>query len=90
MNLIQAHNRALKNDLAKVTYNKVRDKLVPQITSGMEAAFLLVLHDKYGFGTKRLNEVKALVDNQFDCIIGKYATIDEIKEVVEKDLKVKL
>ena len=44
------------------------------------AAMRIVLHDKYGFGEKRLKDVCDHMEHQLDCIIDKCVTVEEMEE----------
>ena len=42
------------------------------------AGFLKVLHDDYGFGKKRLTDVKEKVEHQLACMADKYVRYKDI------------
>lgn len=45
---------------------------------------LITLHDKFGFGTKRLNEFQKHFETQAECLTEDFVTIEEMKELVEE------
>lgn len=45
---------------------------------------LVVLHDKFGFGTTRLNRFQEAFELQADCITEDYVTLDDMRALVEE------
>lgn len=49
------------------------------------AGFLKVLHDDYGFGKKRLTDVKEKVEHQLRCMADKYVSYREILAMIKEE-----
>lgn len=60
-------------------FQKVREALMKTATEVILNASYLVLHDRFSFGEKRLQEYQNLVEQQLDCILSGYITLDELK-----------
>lgn len=43
-------------------------------------AMRIVLHDRYQFGEKRLNDVCYMIEQQLDCILEKCVTAEEMEQ----------
>ena len=60
------------------------------LTQRLSAAFLLILHDKFGFGHKRctrlLNELYELMDS----VDKGYLTLNDLKYTVNKELDIEI
>lgn len=52
--------------------------------------FMLQLHDKFGFGTGRMEKLLNEVDFTIDCILSGHVSFEDIQKEVEDKLKVKL
>ena len=50
---------------------------------------LMVLHDKFGFGEKRLKKFHTEIANLGECLIAGTVNLDEIKEYLQENCKVK-
>lgn len=90
MNLDKAH---MKIDRDKVVYDSVeicKRKLLPKWRITMMAAFALQLHDKHGWGKKRLQELITEVGDTFDSVNKGYLSLDDIVETVENEIGLKL
>lgn len=51
---------------------------------------LMVLHDKYGFGRKRLGDFTEEVFNLYEAIDKKFVTFEDLVEAIEKETGVKI
>ena len=60
-------------------FQKVREALMQTATEVILNASYLVLHDRFGFGEKRLQEYQNLVEKQLDCILSGYITLEDLK-----------
>lgn len=54
------------------------------------AAFMLQLHDKFGFGSGRLEKLLVDVDFTIDCILSGHVSFEDIKNEVENKVNIKL
>lgn len=45
---------------------------------------LIVLHDKFGFGEKRLKRFQEEFETQADCIIGDYVSIEDMRKLANE------
>ncbi|WP_053983405.1 hypothetical protein [Niameybacter massiliensis] len=48
------------------------------------AMALVVLHDEFGFGPKRLQRFQNLVENQADCITGGFCTLNDLEGLADE------
>lgn len=79
-NLNQDQVRQMVLDqMDKEIYN-IRKKAAIDLT----AAFCLVMHDKHGWRKKRLTRFLMQLQTQYECIVEKFVTQDEIVKEVEK------
>ena len=65
---------------------EVERELIPFLSACMNAAYLITLHDVYGFGGKRLTKILDKVNMQFEALHSKYVTVEEIFKIVEEEL----
>ena len=73
----------------KITKNVVKqceERIIPRVQSSCLAATVLVLHDKFGFGTKRLERYMGEVFEYFDSVYNEYLSFDDIKKCVYDEL----
>ena len=49
--------------------------------------FLFTMHIRYGFGVGRLKRLQAKMQNEMDCIIYKYVTVEEIAAFLRDEIK---
>ena len=79
------YTQAEVNKIKVDEYNKgIKTALHKSIVSIM-AAFNIVLADKYGWDSEQLNEINAMVDEQFKSINEDYNTLDELIQAVYED-----
>ena len=50
---------------------------------------LMVLHDKYGFGEKRLKKFHTEIASLGECLIAGTVNLDDIKDYLQENCKVK-
>nr|DAV42083.1 MAG TPA: hypothetical protein [Caudoviricetes sp.] len=55
------------------------------VLNTIAAGFLKVLHDDYGFGKKRLTDVKEKVEYQLACMADKYVRYTDILEMIKQE-----
>lgn len=65
-------------------------KGVKEATSAIYASTLIVLRDKFGFGSVRCERLLAEVTNQVDSINKGYVSIEDMKQTVHEELGIKL
>ena len=69
---------------------EIKSKSINFTISAMQAAFVIALHDEFGFGPQRLERLISKVENQFDCIIeGTVELKDLIQWAEEYGVKIK-
>ena len=66
-------------------YNKGIKKALHKSVVSIMAAFNIVLADKYGWDSEKLNEINQKVDKQFKSINEDYNTLDELIEAVHEE-----
>ena len=49
-----------------------------------------MLHDKWGFGNKRLSKFLSQVNDTFDAIEKDYVSLKDIKKVLEEECKINI
>lgn len=84
--LMAAHkdleNEKLKNEL----YKKIESEVVPRVQLVYLLATTTVLHDKFGFGEKRMNDYINHFFDIFDSIDKKYVDFEDLKKCVNDEL----
>ena len=68
------------------TYHKIKLDTIGHMT----LITLMTLHDKFGFGTKRLNNFHQSMGELCDCLKAGTLSLDDIKEYLVKECKLKL
>jgi len=58
------------------------------MTQGLTSAFLLILHDKFGFGHKRCTKLLNELYELMDSVDKNYLTLDDMKNAVEEELDI--
>lgn len=48
------------------------------------SASMVVLHDEFGFGPKRLQKFQSLVEEQCECVSGGYCSIEDLKQLADE------
>lgn len=93
MNRAQRRNLAKKGvtaeDLKRI-YEQTKATSIKYTVSAYSTALAIVLHDKYGFGEKRLKTLLAQVEDTFDSIVQGYVSIDELKKTILEECKVNI
>lgn len=55
------------------------------VLNTIAAGFLKVLHDDYGFGKKRLTDIKDKVEHQLACMADKYVRYTDILATIKEE-----
>lgn len=58
----------------------IKKEILLKAVHDLTAAFIISLHDEMGFGKKRIEQVLARTNEQFDSIMKDFITIDDIKQ----------
>lgn len=90
MSLNKVHKKIGNERLMKDFIKKYEQPLVARVSATCLAVTAMVLHDKYGFGRKRLNDVFDYVYDLFDSVYRDYCTLDDIKECLYNELNLDL
>lgn len=90
VNLNKAHKKIAENRTKYEVLKEVEQKLIPLLRAAMSAACLIVLHDEYGFGNKRLTKVLGRLNLQFEAIYDEDVTIDDIIKLVKDEVGIDL
>lgn len=53
----------------------------------LSMVFLFTMHARYGFGVSRLKRLQEKMQNEMDCIIYKYVTVEEIAAFLRNELE---
>lgn len=59
---------------------EVEQLAISMTTAGVTAAFIIALHDEFGFGIKRLEKILDNINSQFEAIEGGYITVEDMLE----------
>lgn len=68
--------------------DKIQAELSKQMTRDYMACLMLVLHDEYGFGTKRLLNVFARVADMAEALNEGFLTFKDIRETLIKEVDI--
>ena len=80
------HKQIECEKIKKAVAKDVENKIIPHVQSACLAATALVLHDKFGFGKKRLNEYIREVFEIFESIYVEYTSFEDIKACIYDEL----
>ena len=53
----------------------------------LSAVFMCVMHEQYGFGLKRLKRLHDKMQNEMDCIVYNYISVEEIAAFLREEIK---
>ena len=70
--------------------NETKKEAVDQAVTSLTASFLLTLKDDFGFGAKRAQRLLEGVQNQFDAVTKGYISLDDMRETIEKELRISI
>lgn len=90
MTLEQAHKKALKREVIAECMKNAERRIIPMVTTGMNAARVMVLHDEFGFGEKRMVRALERVKLQFDALNGDNVKIDDMVQTIKAELGIDL
>ena len=79
-------NKKLSMKVLREVENGAKDAAINRTIVVMEAAMLVVLHDKYGFGRKRCQAIIKAFTEQFECITDGPVSIDDLKTIIKDEL----
>lgn len=71
---------------AEVLERRARD----HATSAIIASLLKVMHDKHGWGHTRLTRLMDDITDQFECVSAGTVSLEDLKQLVEDELGIKL
>ena len=63
-----------------------RNVLIGAAVDNIDAATLMVLHDKFGFGRERLNRFRAERYKTLGLLVDKRVTLEEVHEVLKSEV----
>ena len=84
MKLTKKQAKKYQNKPVKRDYD-LEMEITGIVLNTIVAGFLKVLHDDYGFGKKRLTDVKEKVEHQLKCIAGKYVRYTDILAMIKEE-----
>ncbi len=90
MTLNQAHKKANKREVVAECMKNAERLIIPMIQTGMNAAWVIALHDEFGFGTVRIIRALEKVRAQFDALNGDHVKIEEMVETIKEELGIDL
>jgi len=67
------------HDNVKKELEKQRDAIITEAAASSIAATLLVLHDEFGFGKKRIQRFMTMYNDMFDSILKDYISFEDVK-----------
>lgn len=76
----------LKNEIKKELRKEVESKVISRVQSSCIATAVLTLHDKFGWGKKRLTAFMFELYEQFDSIYEGYNDFETIRKCVYDEL----
>ena len=66
------------------------EKVKASVLDSVLVMSLLVLHDEFGFGTKRLDEFKARFNEKTECLLKGYSTWEETLGILQDECGMQL
>ena len=85
MNRAERRKKLTAEDLEAAYYSGVK-----YATSGLCAAFVMIMHDKFGFGTSRLMKVLNEVSDKFDSVQRGYMSIDDLRQTIKEEFNIEI
>ena len=86
MTLKKASKKADRERLIQDVMKRAEDQLINRVSSNCLAACCLILHDKYGFGKKRLSQYMLYVYDYFDSIYGDWLSFEDIRKTIYDEI----
>lgn len=68
--------------ISPADYTRYENQVKNNVLDTVLIASLLVLHDKFGFGTERLNRFKQAFNTQAECLADDYVKWNDIQEIL--------
>lgn len=68
--------------ISPADYTRFENQVKNNVLDTVLIASLLVLHDKFGFGTERLNRFKQAFNTQAECLADDYVKWNDIQEIL--------
>lgn len=68
--------------ISPADYTRFESQVKNNVLDTVLIASLLVLHDKFGFGTERLNRFKQAFNTQAECLADDYVKWNDIQEIL--------
>lgn len=84
MKLTKKQVKKFQNKSVKRDYDREME-ITGIVLNTIAAGFLKVLHDDYGFGKKRLTDVKEKVEHQLRCMADQYVSNREILAMIKEE-----
>ena len=84
MKLTKKQAKKYQNKPVKREYD-LEMEITGIVLNTIVAGFLKVLHDDYGFGKKRLTDIKGKVEHQSRCMADKYVSYREILAMIKEE-----
>ena len=84
MKLTKKQAKKYQNKPVKRDYD-LEMEITGIVLNTIVAGFLKVLHDDYGFGKKRLTDVKEKVEHQLACMADKYVRYKDILDTIKDE-----
>lgn len=78
------------NGTIKAAREDERERVKKFIVTYYSASVALVLHDKWGFGQKRLTRVVGQINDLFESILLDYVSIEDIRKTLKEETGVDL
>ncbi len=80
-------NRAERDVKMAYRYQMATDMFVRRTAlKNLSAVFLYAMHQYEGFGRSRLERLRDKMQSIFECIVGKYVTLSEIADYLNRDI----
>lgn len=87
ISLDKAHRQIKENRIKREVLKSAEKDIISNVTAGMNAVWILALHDEFGFGAARIRRAIEKVTINFQCLVDdKYLTMDDIYKTIEDEL----
>lgn len=84
------NNKQMAHKRTMVQNRRDADNLITSTYKLNVLLFLTVLHDKYGFGKKRCEDVMAHVNDLMDSYNKNYITVNDLDSTLEEETGIKV
>lgn len=75
-------NERMKQDIMR----RLEKPVIARVRATTLASCVLVLHDKFGFGKKRLEKFCGEVTDMYDSIHGEFLSFEDVKKAIYDEL----